>query len=130
MSKTLEEKLTAAVALVAKYRSQIAAIAISNNIAVDDDVVVKFGRGDKVRNVAGRVIGVRDTEQGRVVAVIDENLDTFKVNVRDVVSNTTADARNAASEAGGEPDQDQIDTLVGEGGIDAEGAAGDPLSEA
>lgn len=116
MARTINEKLTAAIALVAKYEAEIAADAISNNIAEGDNVTIKFGRGAKVRDVAGRVIGVRDTDNGRFVAVLDAELNTFKVHVRDVVSNEDADARNTPV-----PNADVASDEV---------ASDDPLSEA
>lgn len=99
MAKTLEEKIAATRILLAKYEAQAYTLAVSNNIEKDDTVTIKFGRGDKAREVTGTVIGVKDGDNGRTVAVLDADLNTYKVHVRDVIANPNADARNAADAA-------------------------------
>lgn len=111
MAKTIEERLEAARNLVAKYEAQIASDRISANVAVGDAVVVKFGRGAKVRDVNGTVVGIKD----RTAVVLDADLRTVRVNFRDIVANTTAAEREAA----GNPAE-----------AEASSADADPLSEA
>lgn len=124
MAKTLEEKIAATRILLAKYEAQAYTLAVSNNIEKDDTVTIKFGRGDKAREVTGTVIGVKDGDNGRTVAVLDADLNTYKVHVRDVIANPNADARNAADAAATEvaPEGEDLADL-------AAGAADeDPLS--
>ena len=95
-TKTTEEKLVAARKLVAKYEQQIATAAITNNIEVNDQITFRFGRTDKVRELAGVVTGIKDGPTGRMVAVITgEGFDvqTVKIRVGDIISNAAADAR-------------------------------------
>lgn len=136
MAKTLIEKLADARNLVAKYEQQLVALEIANDIRTDDRVTIKFGRGDTTRFIDGRVIGVKDTEQGKVVAVINADLDVFKVNVRDVTANATKADRDA--EAGNvQPEQTPIEAASNDDALIAafenEGgsiASDDPLNEA
>lgn len=121
MAKTLEEKIAATRALLAKYEAQAYTAAVANNIEKGDTVTIKFGRGDKAREVTGDVIGVADTDNGRFVAVLDAELNSYKVHVRDVLANPNADARNAADDAA--PEGDEIADAAAE-------AAGDPLDAA
>lgn len=136
MSKTLIEKLAAAKALVAKYEAAIAAEAITNNIERGDAVVIKFGRGNTARNVSGTVVGVADTDNGRFVAVLGDNLDTYKVHVRDVIENASAIGRSTVTEeatpdvaevAVDEADAAALAAFENDGGAIA---ADDPLNEA
>jgi len=90
MSKTLNEKLAAAKALVAKYEAAIKAEAILNNIAVGDKVTIKFGRAEKVRNVGGTVVGLNNTDNGLMVAVLSDDFTPYKVHARDVIENASA----------------------------------------
>lgn len=97
MSKTLNEKLAAAVALVAKYQAAINAEAILNNIELQDRVTIKFGRAEKVRNIEGTVVGLNNTDNGLVVAVLSDDFTPYKVNARDIVANASAAGRDAGS---------------------------------
>jgi hypothetical protein len=101
--KTLAERLIAAEKLVAKLKAEIANEAIKNDIQVDDVVTFSYGRGDKVREITGVVKATKDIEEGtlkglNLLVLSGEGFDaqTYKVHVRDVVSNETADARRAA----------------------------------
>ena len=110
--RTLADKLVAAEALVAKLRAEINNEAIRNDIREGDAITFTFGRAEKKRELAGTIVGIKDDEtQGKLLRVmVGEGFDAeaYKVNVRDVTSNTTQAARLAADTA----------------------EAGDPLSEA
>jgi len=105
--KTLEERLTSAKALVARLEQQINSEKIKNDIAVDDEVSFLFGRGDSRRTLTGRIAGFKDTDQGKIVAILTTDADglpeTKRVYIRDVVENRTADARRAPVAAEGDP---------------------------
>lgn len=127
MSKTLAEKIAATRILLAKYEAQEYTLAVANNIEKDDTVTIKFGRGDKAREVTGTVIGVADTDNGRFVAVLDADLNSYKVHVRDVLANPNADARNAeAASAEVAPEAVEDDAAAAA----ADAIEGDPLAEA
>ena len=96
MSKTLNEKLAAAKTLVAKLEAAIKAEAILNNIQEGDSVVIKFGRAEKVRTIPGKVVGLNNTDNGLVVAVLSDDFTPYKVPARDVVENFTAAERAPA----------------------------------
>lgn len=134
---TLEQKLEQAEARVRKLRQQILTANLLNNIQIGDDVTIKYGRGDKVRNVEGKVVGVSLPD----VVVLDSDLQSYKVNVRDILENAAAAARVAPVK-----NVDEIDPVTGKrpeeaGGTDAVdpeierfenegGAAVDPLEQA
>lgn len=106
MSKTLIEKLAAAKALVAKYEQAIKAEAILNNILVGDKVTIKFGRAEKVRHINGSVVGLNNTDNGLVVAVLSDDFTPYKVHARDIIANASAEGREpttVAEEFVGEP---------------------------
>lgn len=109
MAKTNQEKLAAAVALVAKLTAAINSEAILNNVAKGNEVVFTFGRGDKKRELTGTVVGIRDDEKlGRLVAISvtgDDEFDTqtYKVNVRDITENKSVEASEEAAVEGGDP---------------------------
>lgn len=96
--QSLETRLANARALVAKYEAMLNSQAQINNVQVGDEVTYKFGRSDKSRTESGTVTAVGDTPQGRVVAIqTGEGLDIVlrKVRAADILSNPSADARNA-----------------------------------
>jgi len=95
---TLEDRLAAAKALVAKIEAQIVAEKIKNDIQLNDDVTFNFGRGTNIRSMAGKVAGMADTPQGKVVAItVDDNglPEIKRVNIAALTGNSTADARRA-----------------------------------
>lgn len=96
MSKTLNEKLAAAKALVAKYEAQIKAEAILNNIELSDKVTIKFGRAEKVRHINGTVVGLNNTDNGLMVAVLSDDFKPYTVHARDVIDNASASVREPA----------------------------------
>lgn len=96
MSKTLNEKLAAAKALVAKYEAQIKAEAILNNIELSDKVTIKFGRAEKVRHINGTVVGLNNTDNGLMVAVLSDDFKPYTVHARDVIENASAEGRAPA----------------------------------
>lgn len=96
MSKTLNEKLAAAEALVAKYKAQIKAEAILNNIELSDKVTIKFGRAEKVRHINGTVVGLNNTDNGLMVAVLSDDFKPYTVHARDVIDNASASVREPA----------------------------------
>lgn len=110
--RSLAQKIEATRALLAKYLALENSLAQINNVEVGDDVTFKFGRAEKARNISGKIIAIGDTEQGRIVAVqTGEGLDvkTVKVRAADIVSNPSADARNAEDgEAPVEADADPL----------------------
>lgn len=93
MSKTLIEKLAAAKATVAKLEAQIKSDAIINNIEVGDDVTIKYGRAEKVRFIAGKVVGTQTTDGGLQVAVLSADFKSYTVHARDVTENPSAEGR-------------------------------------
>lgn len=105
--RTLEQKLEAAQALVAKYQQQIKSAAIVNNVEVGDEIDFTFGRGAKKRDLSGKITAIKDDETfGRLVAVLSgEGFDatSYKVRVADITENRTAAERDApaASDAAG-----------------------------
>lgn len=85
---TLDQKIEQAEARLAKLRQQKLTEDLLTNIERGDAVTIKFGRGDKVRRVTGEVVGVALPS----IVVLD-GVDTYKVHVRDVISNPDAAAR-------------------------------------
>jgi hypothetical protein len=70
MAKTLQEKLAAAVALVAKYEQAIASEAILLNVEAGNRVDFNFGRGEKKRVLSGVVVAVKDDEKlGKIARI-------------------------------------------------------------
>lgn len=107
--RTLEQKLEAAVALVAKLQGQINAIAILSSVSPGNEVVFKFGRGDKARELTGTVTAVGETEAGSKVARVVTNQGTmdeqaFKVRVADITRNISVEAEEAAAADASEGD--------------------------
>lgn len=99
--KTLEEKLDAARALVAKYEQEIKTLAIVNDVREGDDVDVTFGRGDKKRVVSGTITGFKEDSVGKWAAVesgegFDKHL--YKVLIQHIVENRSAAKRNKTSD--------------------------------
>lgn len=86
--KSLEERLVAARALVAKYEEQIAKGNAQADVQVGDDVTFKFGRADTSRELSGKIVAAED---GKVVILV--GIKPYTVAVRDILSNPTADAR-------------------------------------
>ncbi len=101
MTKSLQERLANAEALVAKYKQQIAAEAILNNIQPGDAVSFKYGRGETQTVKEGTVISTGDSPRGKL-AVIQTGtgleISTVKVRVADITENATADARTGTTE--------------------------------
>ena len=62
MSKTLTEKLAAALELVAKLKQQIVSEALLNDIHDGDEVTIKYGRADTAREVSGKIVGIKREE--------------------------------------------------------------------
>lgn len=124
MSKTLTERLVAARALVAKLEAAVKAEAILNNIEVGDDVTIKFGRAEKVRHIKGKVVGLNNTDNGLMVAVLSEDFKPYTVHARDVIDNASAEGRApAASE-----DVEAAAEAVAEADAAASEVDGDPLA--
>lgn len=96
MAKTTEQKLNAARALVAKYEAALVAEAAQSDVRDGDIVTIKYGRAESVREVNGKIVGVANTDAGLVVAVIDGELNTYKVHVRNIVANVSAEGRKAS----------------------------------
>jgi hypothetical protein len=101
--KTTAEKLAAAEALVAKYQQQLISETLKNDVQNGDVVSFIFGRGDKKKSLTGSVMATQDIADGtlkglnlRVLVGEGFDAETFKVHIRDVTSNVTADARRAA----------------------------------
>lgn len=88
---TLDQKIEQAEARLAKLRQQKLTETLLSNIERGDKVTIKFGRADKVRHIEGEVVGVALPN----IAVLAGDLETYKVHVRDVVSNPTAADRAA-----------------------------------
>lgn len=86
--KSLEERMAAAKALVAKYEEQIAKGAAQADVQVGDVVTFKFGRGDTARELEGNIVAADD---GKVVILV--GIKPYTVLVRDILANPTADAR-------------------------------------
>jgi len=138
---TLDQKIEAAEARLAKLRQQKLTESLLSNIEKGDKVTIKFGRADKVRHIEGEVVGVALPN----VAVLAGDLETYKVNVRDIIANPTAQERTGPvqrpdeidpvtgrrpEEAGGALDEAaEIARLEGEGGIVSDASA-DPLENA
>lgn len=98
--RTTQQKLDTALALVAKLQAQLTAEKIENDIKAGDAVTFVFGRADGKKTLAGTVAGFAETAQGKIVAitVTDEQglPDIKRVNIKALLTNTTADARRAA----------------------------------
>jgi len=135
---TLDQKIEALETRLAKLRQQKLTESLLSNIEKGDKVTIKFGRADKVRHIEGEVVGVALPN----VAVLAGDLETYKVNVRDIIANPTAADRvgpvhspeeidpvtgRRPGEAGA-PSEDDLDIqrLEGEGGV----AGSDPLENA
>lgn len=127
MSKTIQEKLEAARKLVAKYEQKIKSDAIINNVEEGDVVTIKFGRGDKVRNITGKIVGTNPTDTGLTVVVLGEDFKPYTVFARDILSNDAAEARNAAAAGDDAAEAVEGDDLAA---IAAEAAGEDPLTAA
>lgn len=124
--KTTEELLVIAKARVAKLEQRLLTEQLLNNVEANDEVTIKFGRGDKVRHIAGKVVATALP----TLVVVDDELNTYKVQVRDIISNPTADARRGdgvavVAETNGDPTTDEA---VDE--FDAATAGEDPLENA
>lgn len=96
--RTLDEKIAATEALLAKYRQQKLTEALLNNIEVGDDVDFNYGRAETRRVITGSVtVGITEDESwGKIVGIeAGEGFDkkVYKVRVADIVANRTADAR-------------------------------------
>ncbi len=123
---TLDQKIEQAEARLAKLRQQKLTESLLNNIEKGDKVTIKFGRADKVRHIDGEVVGVALPN----IAVLAGDLETYKVHVRDVISNPTA-----AQRADLVPVQDveEIDPATGrrpeEAGGSDDAAANDMIAE-
>lgn len=127
---TLDEKIARAKAYLAKLEQQKLTEALTNDILEGDRVTIKFGRGDKTRNIDGKVVGTQDTKDGKIVAVLGDDFGTYKVHVRDVLANPTQAERSAPV-----ADVEEIDPVTGrrpeeEGAVVADEAAADPLENA
>ncbi len=112
MAKTLQEKLVAARALVAKYEAAIAGEAILLNVTAGNKVDFNFGRGEKKRTLSGVVVAVKDDEKlGRIARIqVGEDFDAQFYNTR--VADITVN-HDAPVEASDEP-SDETDPLASE----------------
>jgi len=110
---TLDEKIAMYENLVAKLKARRNSLAQINNVQVGDQgVTFNFGRGEKARVETGNVIAVGDSAQGKLVVIqTGEGLEIAqrKVRAADIISNPSADARNAE---GGEAAADAGDPLA------------------
>lgn len=113
--KTTEELLVIAKARVAKLEQRLLTEQLLNNVEVNDEVTIKFGRGEKVRHIAGKVVATNLPS----LVVLDGEFNTYKVQVRDILSNPTADARRGDGVA-----------VVNDADDSAEDASADPLEQA
>ncbi|MGX7894962.1 hypothetical protein [Tsuneonella sp. HG222] len=103
---TTQAKLDQARAMVTKYEAELASEAIRNNIEAGDKVTFTHGRGDTKKVLTGAVLGVKDEENGRWVAIsVGEGFDltTYKVRTADITSNPDADKRGADAPAAATP---------------------------
>lgn len=123
MSKTITERLVAARALVAKLEAAEKAEAILNNIEVNDNVTIKFGRAEKVRHIKGKVVGLNNTDNGLMVAVLSEDFKPYTVHARDVIENASAEGRAPAV-----ADVEAAAEAVAEADAAASEVDGDPLA--
>lgn len=123
MSKTITERLVAARALVAKLEAAEKAEAILNNIEVNDNVTIKFGRAEKVRHIKGKVVGLNNTDNGLMVAVLSEDFKPYTVHARDVIDNASAEGRAPAA-----ADVEAAAEAVAEADVAASEVDGDPLA--
>lgn len=112
--RTLEEKITATRALLAKYLAEQNAEKQINNVQVGDDITFNFGRADRVRSITGTVQAVADTDLGRVVSVLTgEGIDAELKRVRaDAITENRTAASRAPEEAA--PVADDADPLNAE----------------
>jgi hypothetical protein len=103
MSKTNQEKLVAARALVAKLEQAVNAEAILNNVNVGNKVRFAFGRGEKRRELDGTVVAVREDEKQGKLARINSGegfeQQGFTVRVADIVENYDAPQAEGTEEA-------------------------------
>ena len=112
--RSLDERIAATKALLAKYEQQKLTESILNNIEVGDDVDFLYGRSDSGegrRTLTGKVtVGLTaDESWGNVVGVFaGEGFDakSYKVRVKDIKANRTAAQRDAAA-----PKADKKDPL-------------------
>lgn len=107
--RTLDEKIAATEALLAKYKQQKLTEAIMNNIEIGDDVDFTYGRADSKRTLTGKVVvGITDDENwGKIVGIeAGEGFDkkVYKVRVPDITANRTAENRPVP----GAPDADPL----------------------
>ena len=137
MAKTLIEQLTDAKARVAKLEAAIKSGSIINNVQEGDNVTIKFGRAEKVRNITGKVVGLKTDDDGnKTVVVLSDDFKTFTIPARDIIENADAMNRDPGSEVldtVAEEDlaqPDEIERFVNEGGSTAVEASEDPLSQA
>ena len=114
--KTTEELLVIAEARVAKLKQRLLTEQLLNNVEVNDEVTIKFGRGDKVRHVSGKVAATALP----ALVVVDGELNSYKVQVRDIISNPTADARRG----------DGVSVVAEADEPEADAASVDPLENA
>lgn len=135
---TLDQKIEALEARLGKLRQQKLTETMLSNVEKGDKVTIKFGRADKVRHINGEVIAVAIPN----VVVLGEDLETFKVHVRDIIANQAASERvgvkdtaeigadgRRPEEAGG---SDPVEDMIAEGSPvtgDADNSA-DPLENA
>lgn len=82
--------------MAAKYRAQLAREAITEDVREGDEVTFTHGRADTKRALAGTVIGIREENNGRWVAVrVGEGFDetTYRIRPADITANPSADNR-------------------------------------
>lgn len=87
---TVAQKIAALEARIAKLRQSELTEQMLTDVAKDDKVTIKFGRGEKVRNIEATVVAVSIPN----VVVLDGELNTYKINVRDIIANSTAADRS------------------------------------
>lgn len=134
--QTLAERIANTEALLAKYKAKQKSIAIVNNVEVGDTVTIKYGRGDKVRNISGSVVGIKDENDVRSVVVLGEDFKPYTVRAADITENAAAAARGGieltAEEAALAAEVDADDAADELTDADAAAAASDadPLANA
>lgn len=120
---TIEQKIAQLEGRIAKLRQQQLTEQLLSNIERGDKVTIKFGRGEKVRNIDGEVVAVALPN----VVVVSEDLESFKVHVRDIIANPTA-----AERVGPVTAPEEIDPIDGRRPEEAGAAdnSADPLENA
>jgi len=132
---TTEQKIAQLEGRIAKLRQTLLTESLLNNIEKGDKVTIKFGRADKVRNIEGEVAAVALPN----IVVVGPDLESFKVHVRDVIANPSAEARTGVADVseinpvdGRRPDEagaaDPVEDMIAEGSPVA--ADVDPLENA